>query len=306
MTTFAYACGSGSSFATRYHTSKSETIFGKVKKTVAFIRTIEGRDKFLKLSEAVLDTGRELASSAGASSRVVGSLSTAHRSVKTGREILSILNVFNGVVPALVEQLTEIPGLLRSFKTPNESYQYGPKQKLKDQKVVDVKPDFANTAKGRLEKIMAVSHYVSSVVASSAYIAGFGFCRPLAVLKKHANVSFGPHADKVGSHFPTVMVVVHFAGVAKSATGMTLHTLAFKRLEAESKKNDKVALPDQTKYWKSMTQQSVALADSGLECVQDVLRMASKGPVDPRVRLPLALLLGMTGVTKVWIGLKDE
>ena len=249
-----------------------------------FQRT-DGPDKLLKMADPLLDTIGEIAAAAGASDSTLEGIGKGRALAKTGRDAIGFFNIFNGVIPNLVQSMKNIFHLMRGLITgDNVSLEAGSEK-------------YNDVAKSTTEKILAAGANFGRGVGSGTYIVGYGLCRPLANIEKYGEVSLGQTAHNIGQAFPTFMMVNHLGEMIGSTCEMGFQYTAFNRaIDNTSGKPSEIY----QEFEKQMLDNTLSLLEKSLELLYDIVKLIGQA-IPAWFRLPLTLGIATLSLYKVWL-----
>ena len=247
-------------------------------------------DKVLKTADPIFDLAGVIAEAQGASDETLKGIGKGRALAKTGRDAMAFFNIFQGIIPALINNMKNIYALISGLLTCETPQPVNLKATPKRHNEKAVSSE---------EKWAALAENVGKGVGAASFIAGFGVCRPIATYEKYISRTIDPTASKIGKAFPTVMMVNHIGGIVGHSSALIFQKLAFDREVALYGFN----LDVQLEFQKKIIENGMALAGKGLELVADVVHHA--GVAAPAgFRIPLQLSVGVLSIAKEW--LKEE
>lgn len=276
-----------------------------------FFKSSEGRDKVLKFADPIFSLSYEIGKATGASESTLEGIGKGRSLAKAGRDAHSFLNIFAGVIAALVLNMINIWNLMKglvgaadvvplkrevSAATDSEgkkTYRYHKEEKGK---TTDRPAKYNEIAVGKAEQLFALGANFGKGTGAATYTLGFGVCRPIANIEKYCGVKFGERAHKFGQAFQTVMTVCHIGGIVGNSSELIYQSLAFDRVVSD--RGDIQAAYQELS--KKSLESTVGLAEKSFEFMQDIGHFS--GVAAPLwFSIPTGLLIGFFGCYKEWL-----
>ncbi len=233
--------------------------------------SVDFYDKLLKVVEQGLKSGTGLAQELHASKETMNALYKTETAVMTTRQIVSLANIFKGVIPAMIEQITVFAVLFiklfsqhaAAVKKDYTLYEYpdqihyplGHSKQVDEAKALlapvqtDVVSGSTHTRYGKYndfattagEKGVAMLSKGAAFVASAGYLVGFGAMRPIEVADRlvfqELKQEIDPKAREISTWFPVAMFGNHAAGFVHHCAEMGFQTMAYEREEQANRAN---------------------------------------------------------------------
>lgn len=295
------ACGSVTSFESYLSNSTLSFFTNPRNKCSTKCSSVGFLDKILKTADPIFDLAEVIAKSHDAPIHVIHGMGKGREFVRAGRDVTAFFNIFQGIIPNLVQSVKNTIALLGNLcNTTKVNLKEREKDENNPGKFKKLK--YNEKAVTEEEKRWALGEQIGKGVAAASFIAGFAICRPIGAYEKYISRDTDPIASKIGKAFPTVMLVNHVSGVVASTCGLVFQQLAYDReTSKDSVRNTKDCFKKVTlEYNKKMLENGVTLAQKVLECISSALLHAGTA-VPTWVRIPLNLGAGVLSVTKEWI-----
>ncbi len=282
-------CASICSFGSYLDESTSKFFTNREHPLIKKCSNVGFLDKILKAADPVFDFAEVVARAGDASDDTVNGIVKGRNFVKTGRDVTAFFNIFNGIIPSLIQSVKNVcvllEGLFAKTATPLKE---GPAERL----------SYNETAETIWEKLAALGEQTGKVISSGSFVAGFGICRPIGAFEKYISRDIDSGASKIGKAFPTVMMVNHIGGVLSGSCGLIFQKLAYDREVSVGDANRTVNAA--VVYSKKTFEIGMGLAQKGLELISDIFHHTSTA-LPAYARIPLSCAIGGLSVANAWI-----
>ena len=231
----------------------------------------EGGYKIVRALDPIFDTLEVVVKASDASYETLATLEYGRISAKIVRDILGVIYIFTGVIPALFYAAKLLCSLAKGLHT-GEDVQLHPFKKA---------PQLAynEIAKGKLEKILCLGAVSAKCIKGGSATYAF------------VSTPFTPRETH-----QTIMLLKHISGFVGITLEMGYRYAAFNRSldeEAPSAQIDR-------EFKEKMLELSVGMLEKGLQIIYDLAKMFHRA-LPAKFRLSLTLSIAGLGLYKVWL-----
>jgi hypothetical protein len=245
-------------------------------------------EKIFKIADPIFDMAGVIAQTSGASEMTLKKIGSGRAMVRTGKDVVSFMTIFNGIIAEFIQSYKTCKRLITHLTRASSEGHMKTKLRKKAEK-------YNEFAYNKQERIVALVSNVGNGIGSLTCIGGFTLCRPIINYEKHISADIPKTAHNIGKAFPTIMMVNHLASIVGTSSDIWYQNLAYKRAIKvggieDSKKVYKI-------YRKKMINHALGLSEKSCELINDVAHhMGATMP--PWLRIPLNLASGVFGIAK--------
>jgi hypothetical protein len=243
----------------------------------------DGRDKFLKLLDSTSELAGVILKMKHADESFIHDVESTNRAFKDARNVTGLFNIFAGILDAIIQGVLNALQLLRGFCKGEDQ--------VKVTKMRNGKDDL-EIYEGYKEMGAGLVSSAGSIISGMTYFIGFGILQPASFASKHFK-NVGESAKRLGSHFPLMMVVNHFATMTTTISEIV-------RKESIASREDKpfFDIKDTHKLVLDF------LSTAGDIAVDAITLTPIRAPIF--VKLGINIFTSIIGITKVWLATRNQ
>lgn len=268
-----------------------------------YTRLTTGMDKTLKFTVSALDLSRKLTARFDPESSTLPGLTAAHTGFKDARAVISLGNVFQGVIPGIVGSVKLCNKLISDIRKEREgtSLNSSPLVYFPSSKTNQA---YNQIALGKRQQARKLCENILSIVGAGAYVVTFGGIRPVMLANQYGHFCSSSQTQVLGLAADSLMCASHITGI-----GASICSLAFEK-EAYKEAKISVVSSEIKEHYRALSRAhrstlintSVGITEKILDLACDILKLvpACARAVPGEVRAALGVLIGALGIYKVW------
>lgn len=248
-----------------------------------FMNLADGRDKALKMAQAVFSAMEAGLTATGGSPGSIRSAYIAREFATAGRDASAFFNIFNGIIIGMIQKVQTFSLLMFSF---------WPKEEQTEVCMIPISKD--TTA----ERLLGAGENLTGALANAAYIVAFGVMKPINSIHKYIpQVHMSETTLKVGRMFGQFMLFNTYTTFFSSIFGVGYQVKSYTRSYSEAHEEGK-AEKLKANYHFSLAQHGFTLVEKSCEIVKHT-STAIRAAAPKWLTCSLDLVIAGAGIGKI-------